>query len=183
MTPRRGRPVHGDDGIATVWAAAGVAAIMATLLLGLHLGAAVTARHRAEAAADLAALAAAGDAVHGIGVACLKAKAIAEEMGGEVGRCLLLEWDALVEVHVRVPLALPGAGKAIGRARAGPWESAPPAALGMSIARPGRPASRHPRHACVSRSGRVIVRTRRLAHPAEGVATNGRPSSADGRWV
>jgi secretion/DNA translocation related TadE-like protein len=122
VTPRPAPPVHSDDGIATVWAAAGVAVIMAALLLGLHLGAAVIARHRAEAAADLAALAAAGHAVHGVGAACLEAKVIAEEMGGEVGRCLLLEWDAVVEIHVRVPLALPGAGKAVGRARAGPWE-------------------------------------------------------------
>jgi secretion/DNA translocation related TadE-like protein len=179
VTPRRARPVHGDDGIATVWAAAGVAVIMAALLLGLHLGAAVTARHRAEAAADLAALAAAGHAVHGIGAACLKAKAIAEEMGGEVARCLLLEWDALVEIHVRVPLTLPGTGKAVGRARAGPWEPGP-AVLGMSNARSGRSASRHPRHASISRSGRVIVHA--TTCPSSGRGSDER-SAQFGRWA
>jgi secretion/DNA translocation related TadE-like protein len=121
MTPRRAHQAR-DEGIATVWAAAGAAVIMAALLLGLHLGAAVAARHRAEAAADLAALAAAGQAVHGVRTACRQAEVIAREMGGEITRCLLSEWDALVEVHVPVPLALPGTGPAVGRARAGPME-------------------------------------------------------------
>ena len=124
MTRRRTRPAH-DEGIATVWAAAGTAVIMAALLLGLHLGAAVAARHRAEAAADLAALAAAGQAVHGAGTACRRAEVIAQQMGGKVIRCLLSGWDALVEVHVPVPLALGGA-EAVGRARAGPMEPEPP---------------------------------------------------------
>jgi secretion/DNA translocation related TadE-like protein len=123
MTPRRTRPAH-DEGIATVWAAAGTAVIMAALLLGLHLGAAVAARHRAEAAADLAALAAAGQAVHGAGTACRRAEVIAQQMGGKVIRCLLSGWDALVEVHVPVPLALGGV-EAVGRARAGPMEPEP----------------------------------------------------------
>jgi secretion/DNA translocation related TadE-like protein len=115
-----------DDGIATVWAAVAVAVIMAALLLGLHLGAAVAARHRAESAADLAALAAAGHAVHGTEAACRRAEVIAERMGAAVARCVLAEWDALVEVHVAVPLALPGTADAVGRARAGPAEPDPP---------------------------------------------------------
>jgi secretion/DNA translocation related TadE-like protein len=118
-----------DDGIATVWAAAAAAVIMAALLLGLHLGAAVAARHRAEAAADLAALAAAGHAVHGTEAACRRAEVIADRMGAAVARCLLSEWDALVEVHVAVPLALPGTADAVGRARAGPAEPDPAGTL------------------------------------------------------
>ncbi|MGH3615651.1 MAG: pilus assembly protein TadG-related protein, partial [Pseudonocardia sp.] len=55
----------GDAGIATVWAAVAVTAVLGLLLVGLDLGSVIAARHRAEAAADLAALAAAGHAVHG----------------------------------------------------------------------------------------------------------------------
>jgi secretion/DNA translocation related TadE-like protein len=109
-----------DEGVATVWAATGIAVIMAALLLGLHIGAAIVARHRAEAAADLAALAAAGHAVHGTAAACRRAGEVATAMGGEVTQCGLDGWDALVEVRVAVPLALPGATDATGRARAGP---------------------------------------------------------------
>jgi secretion/DNA translocation related TadE-like protein len=121
MRRRRAHPPR-DDGIATVWAAAAAAVVMTALLLGLHLGAAVAARHRAEAAADLAALAAAGHAVHGTGAACRRAEVIAERMGAVVARCVLSEWDALVEVQVPVPLALPGTADAVGWARAGPAE-------------------------------------------------------------
>ncbi|WP_433557626.1 Rv3654c family TadE-like protein [Pseudonocardia xinjiangensis] len=132
------RPTHRprDDGIATVWAAAAAAVIVAALLLGLHLGAAVAARHRAEAAADLAALAAAGHAVHGAEAACRRAEVIAERMGAAVARCLLSEWDALVEVHVAVPLALPGTADAVGRARAGPAEPDPAGTPATSAAPP-----------------------------------------------
>jgi secretion/DNA translocation related TadE-like protein len=115
-----GRVRARDDGIATVWAVTGVALIMCALLLGLHLGSAVAARHRAEAAADLAALAAAGLAVQGREVACARATEIAEAMQGMVVGCVLSGWDALVEVRVDVPLALLGARTAAGRARAGP---------------------------------------------------------------
>jgi secretion/DNA translocation related TadE-like protein len=113
-------PSPRDRGVATVWAAAGIAVIMSVLLVGLHLGAAVAARHRAAAAADLAALGAAGLAVHGPGPACGKATEIATAMGGTVITCLLTGWDALVEISMPVPLALPGLDTARGRARAGP---------------------------------------------------------------
>lgn len=109
-----------DDGSATVWAATGIAVVMGALLIAMHVGSAIVARHRAEAAADLAALAAATHAVHGTGAACAKAGEIADAMGGLVASCALSGWDALVEVHVAVPLALPGTGPARGRARAGP---------------------------------------------------------------
>ncbi len=114
------RRAPSDCGIATVWAATGVAVIMTVLMVGLYLGAAVAARHRAEAAADLAALAAAGVAVEGSRTACDRAAEIAAAMGGTVTSCGLAGWDALVEVEVAVPLALPGTSGATGRARAGP---------------------------------------------------------------
>ncbi|GAA1320196.1 hypothetical protein GCM10009610_48230 [Pseudonocardia xinjiangensis] len=53
-----------------------------------------------------------------------------------VARCLLSEWDALVEVHVAVPLALPGTADAVGRARAGPAEPDPAGTPATSAAPP-----------------------------------------------
>jgi secretion/DNA translocation related TadE-like protein len=96
---------------------------MTTLLVGLHLGAAVIARHRAEAAADLAALAAAGVAVEGVQTACDRAGEVAAAMAGTVTSCRLVGWDALVEVHVPAAVTLPGTDGAVGRARAGPVPS------------------------------------------------------------
>jgi secretion/DNA translocation related TadE-like protein len=111
-----------DGGSATVWAAAGVAVIITVFVVGLHLGAAVIARHRAESAADLAALAAAGLAVEGQEAACRRAGEVAAAMGGTVASCRLVGWDALVEARVPVAVTAPGLGidTAAGRARAGP---------------------------------------------------------------
>src|SRR5207248_2785402 len=116
-------------------------------LVGLHLGAAVIARHRAEAAADLAALAAATLAVEGAQAACDRAHEVATAMGGTVASCQLVGWDALVEVHVPIAVTLPGTDDASGRARAGPVPSTaapdavPPAA---GPAPPNEPAGSHP---------------------------------------
>jgi secretion/DNA translocation related TadE-like protein len=109
-----------ESGVAAVWAAAAVGVLLAVLLVGLDLGGAVAGRHRAAAAADLAALAAAGHAVHGTGPACDRARRIAEQMGGRLALCRLVGWDTLVEVQVEVGASLPGIGPAVGRARAGP---------------------------------------------------------------
>jgi hypothetical protein len=81
MTERRRHHLR-DRGSASVWAVAGVAVIMTVFLVGLHLGAAVIARHRAEAAADLAALAAAARAVEGAEPACRRAREVATASGG-----------------------------------------------------------------------------------------------------
>jgi secretion/DNA translocation related TadE-like protein len=134
-----GRHAPSDRGIATVLAATGIAVIMTALVVGLYLGAAVAARHRAEAAADLAALAAAGVAVQGPRTACDRAAEIAAAMGGTVTSCGLRGWHALVEVEVAVPLALPGTSGATGRARAGP--DLPAVADPGSVPPPAPPAT------------------------------------------
>lgn len=113
-----------DGGIATVWAVAGVAVLATVMVFGLHLGSAIVARHRAESAADLAALAAAGLAAHGVATACARATEVAVAAGGRVTFCQLAQWDALVEVAVPVPVPLPGHADAAGRARAGPPDTA-----------------------------------------------------------
>lgn len=111
----------GERGSGSVWVAAvaGVLAVVggATVLVG----AAAVARHRAESAADLAALAAARSAVIGDPAACAVAARVAGRNGARITGCRVLT-GAVVEVTVSVPVRLGGLGRreAIARARAGP---------------------------------------------------------------
>jgi secretion/DNA translocation related TadE-like protein len=110
-----------ERGSATVWvlALAGVlAALGAAVVL---IGAAVVARHRAGAAADLGALAAAGRAVAGDQDPCAVAAEVATRNGAVVETCAVGP-DAVVQLRVRVPVRLGPLGvlHAEGRARAGP---------------------------------------------------------------
>ena len=117
-----------DRGSATVWAAITVAALVAVLSAVLGLVGAVGGRHRAEAAADLAALAAAGQAVRGEAVACRRAGDVAAGSGGRVVLCRVRGAEAVVEVEVALRATVFGAITARARARAGPAQPplAPP---------------------------------------------------------
>ncbi|MFC5994541.1 Rv3654c family TadE-like protein [Pseudonocardia hispaniensis] len=131
---------RGDAGVATVWAALAVVAILGIVLAAIDLGAAVAARHRAEAAADLAALAAAAEAARGQEPACERARRTAELTGGRMRRCALIGWDAQVEVTISRRLRLLGPADAHARARAGPAPIQDRASLdptGVTTARPG----------------------------------------------
>jgi secretion/DNA translocation related TadE-like protein len=77
-------------------------------------------RHRADTAADAAALAAAGQVIAGPVAACAAAAAIARTDGAALTRCGLDGAGAQVEVSVALPGALGRFGEAVGRARAGP---------------------------------------------------------------
>ncbi len=94
--------------------------LVVLMVFGMHLAAATSGRHRAEAAADLGALAAATHAIDGDSVACAYAARIADGMAARLVSCRLTGWEALVEVNVTPALTLPGASDARGRARAGP---------------------------------------------------------------
>ena len=83
---------------------------------GAYLGSAVVARHRAQAAADLAALAAAARLPSGVAAACTWATAVAREMRVDEARCGVDDLDVVVTVQVAV--AFGGAARAA--ARAGP---------------------------------------------------------------
>jgi len=83
---------------------------------------AVNTRHRAAAAADLAALAAAGNARHGERSACEKARWVSTRMRVTMTSCRLAGLDALVEVAAIPPTVLESFGPAEARARAGPVE-------------------------------------------------------------
>ncbi|WP_246585239.1 Rv3654c family TadE-like protein [[Mycobacterium] fortunisiensis] len=107
-------------------AAAMVAAVIVIAAAGAYLGAAVTARHRAQAAADLAALGAAGGLVSGPDAACAQAGRLAGLMRSELAVCRVDGLDVVVEVSVPVQLGRWGAGPARASARAGPVEPAGP---------------------------------------------------------
>ncbi|MFV8244521.1 Rv3654c family TadE-like protein [Mycolicibacterium peregrinum] len=99
-----------------------IAVVIAFAAGGAYLGAAVTARHRAQAAADLAALGAAGAVVSGPVAACAQATQIAVRLHSAVGACRIDGLDVVLEVSVPVRLGRWGVGPARATARAGPVE-------------------------------------------------------------
>jgi len=107
-----------DRGAATVWLVGGIAVLMVVTMAVCWFCGAVVARHTAEGAADLGALAAAVTAADGEEAACAEARWVVERMGAVLLSCRLSGWDALVEADV----AYLGFGSAAGRARAGPVE-------------------------------------------------------------
>lgn len=90
-----------ESGSATVWVLIASGLVLAAGLLAILLSAAVLTRHRAEAAADLAALAAADAALQGPAAACGRARRVAAAGGATLVSCALL--DATAEVVVRLP--------------------------------------------------------------------------------
>ncbi|MEU6233181.1 Rv3654c family TadE-like protein [Kitasatospora sp. NPDC047058] len=127
----RGRTVRaaasgrrGDAGSATVWLVAfavlGCAAFTATLAVGAVAGA----RHRAESAADLAALAAADRLLLDVDGGCGRAAGIAAAQAATVVSCTVDREADAVEVVAEVPVdGLPvrlPVGPARARSRAGP---------------------------------------------------------------
>jgi secretion/DNA translocation related TadE-like protein len=111
---------EGDRGVATVWAAGAIAVLMSVAVFGLYLGAAMVARHQAESAADLAALAGAATVVAGERYACAQARRVTDRMRVQLVSCRMQEWDVLVDVAARPAGWVGGLGAATGRARAGP---------------------------------------------------------------
>jgi secretion/DNA translocation related TadE-like protein len=113
-----------ERGSATVWvlALSGVLAVLGAACL--LVGVAAVARHRAGAAADMAALAGAGRAAVGDPAACTTAAAVARADGAALDGCDLGA-GGVVTVRVRVTVRLGpfGSAPALARARAGP---APP---------------------------------------------------------
>ncbi|GAA4875832.1 Rv3654c family TadE-like protein [Actinomycetospora straminea] len=115
-----GRRADADAGAATVLAAAAVGVLVLLLGLGLQLGAATLARHRAEAAADLAALAGAREAVRGADVACARAGDVAQRNDARLLACSVEGWSVIVSTATRCGCLPSVSGDATGRARAGP---------------------------------------------------------------
>lgn len=83
---------------------------------GAYLGSAVVARHRAQAVADLAALAAAARLSSGAGEACAGAAVVARRMRADDIGCVVDGLDVVVTARVAVAFG----GAATAAARAGP---------------------------------------------------------------
>ncbi|MEK8069786.1 Rv3654c family TadE-like protein [Rhodococcoides navarretei] len=109
-----------DEGGATVLAALAMSALIAVVVMVIHVGSAVGARHQAQSAADLAALAGAGALDRGASDACETARGLAGRMGTELRECTIDEWDVIVTVGQPVFLGRFGMSDAIASARAGP---------------------------------------------------------------
>ena len=97
-----------------------MALILAVVGAAMVVGSAVIARHRAQSAADLAALAAAGQLAAGQNTACGWAVSVAEQMNARVTACVVESLDAVVTVDVDAVLGRWGLGTARAAARAGP---------------------------------------------------------------
>ena len=97
-----------------------VAVLLCVTGAGAYVGSVVVARHRAQAAADLAALAAAAQLPSGVGAACARATAVAQEMRVDDVRCEAEDLDVVVTVQVAAVFA----GAARAAARAGPVSEA-----------------------------------------------------------
>jgi secretion/DNA translocation related TadE-like protein len=110
------RPDRQDRGSASIWLLCAGSVVIAIGLAGALGAAAATARHRAQAAADLGGLAGARYALAGDTVACAHAGAIVEANGARMTSCHLDGFDLVVVVEL--PVA--GLGTVHGTARAGP---------------------------------------------------------------
>lgn len=121
-----------DEGAATVVAAVLSVALVFVGWLGYQLGAVVLSRHRAEGAADLAALAAASQVAQGADTACERAARVAREMRAQLAECRVDGWDARVRTTAEPPGVAARWARVDARARAGPVsgaaERAPPVA-------------------------------------------------------
>jgi secretion/DNA translocation related TadE-like protein len=114
------RPTVRERGSATVWVLAVGLLIVVVALASAAAGAAAVARHRAQSAADLGALAGAIRVIDGPVTACVQARTIATANGARLVACRLDGFDVIVTVEV-VPSGVAAvAGVATASARAGP---------------------------------------------------------------
>jgi len=97
-----------------------MAVLLALTASGGYIGSVVVARHRAQAAADLAALAAAVHLGEGVDAACSQASALAHAMRTVVTQCVVEDLDVVVTVDAPVAFGRLAVGPAHAGARAGP---------------------------------------------------------------
>jgi secretion/DNA translocation related TadE-like protein len=100
-----------------------IAVLLALTVGGVYVGSAVIARHRAQAAADLAALAAAAHLADGADTACAHAVSLARAMHTALTQCTVENLDVVITVDVSVALGRMEAGSGRASARAGPVDA------------------------------------------------------------
>jgi secretion/DNA translocation related TadE-like protein len=109
-----------DRGAATLWVLAIGLVFVVAGLAGAAVGAARVAKHQAQAAADLGALAGAARVIEGEEAACGRAADLVGRNGGRLTRCVVDGFDLIVAVEVKVT-PLPGITRTARKeARAGP---------------------------------------------------------------
>lgn len=113
-----------DAGVATIWTALAATTLIALTVLVWWLAAAITARHRTEAAADLGALAAVAHAAAGPTIACSRAKEVADHEHAVLTSCRWHNRDAFIEVRATAA-PIPGLSAPTAKARAGPVDLPP----------------------------------------------------------
>lgn len=116
-----------DEGSATIWVLAASGLLVAVAYAVMLLASVQATRQRAEAAADLAALAGAQAGARGAD-ACSAARSVAAADGAELETCAVLGAVVAVTAAARLPPALSsvGGGWVRSRARAGPVPAACP---------------------------------------------------------
>ncbi|WP_067573512.1 Rv3654c family TadE-like protein [Nocardia acidivorans] len=112
----------GEDGGVTVVAGVALLALLTLTVLMAQVGVAVAGRHRAQSAADLAALSAAAAAAGGRQSACAAADGIGRRMGVRMINCAVHDWDVSVTVEARMSLGPLGSRSVRAMARAGPMD-------------------------------------------------------------
>jgi secretion/DNA translocation related TadE-like protein len=109
-----------SDGSATIATLGGVSVIVVGTVVAVALGFGTEVRHRAQAAADAAALAAAADAIAGQAAACERARQFADRNGARLQSCAVHDAIADLTVGIDLPGMLRPLGPVVARARAGP---------------------------------------------------------------
>ncbi|HVS67194.1 MAG TPA: Rv3654c family TadE-like protein [Mycobacteriales bacterium] len=109
-----------SEGSATVAMLAGIVFVVAATAVALALGLGLDVRHRAQGAADAAALAAAADSLAGSAGACERAREIAAANGARLRSCSVVDAIADLTVSIELPGVLRAIGPVMARARAGP---------------------------------------------------------------
>lgn len=111
-----------ESGGATVLACFALAALVVVTAALVHLGGAVVSRHRAQAAADLSALAAAYALDGGAESACAAASTIVSRMRVRLDDCVVDGWQVVVSTTASAGSGVLPVGPARAVARAGPVE-------------------------------------------------------------
>jgi secretion/DNA translocation related TadE-like protein len=104
-----GNEMGKERGSATIWMIGLMTLIFAVAAAVTFTGMARVARHRAQSAADLSALAAARLAFADPDRGCAEASSLAVGNGAKVTRCFI-DGDGIADVQVAVRLSLPVAG-------------------------------------------------------------------------
>lgn len=118
MSSRR-RELRGEEGAATVLVIALAVVVCSATMLVLAVAVLTVTRHRAESAADLAALSAARHAMEGERAACTVAQKAVAAQAARLEKCRLDGLDIVLTVAVTPPGRLAGFGDLRATARAG----------------------------------------------------------------